>query len=40
MKCILSFIFALTLVLSLAACGAPASEPEASAEPTSAPIMD
>ena len=40
MKRILSFIIALTLILPLAACGAPASEPGVSAEPTGAPVAE
>ena len=44
MKRILSLILALALILSLAACAAPASEPIASAEPTNAsqtePVID
>ena len=40
MKRTLSFILALTLILSLAACSAPASEPGTSAEPTSAPSAE
>ena len=40
MKRTLSIILALTLVLTLAACGAPASEPGTSTEPTSAPVAE
>ncbi len=40
MKRTLSFILALTLMFSLTACGAPTSEPEASAEPTTMPSAD